>query len=260
MYPFNNQKVLLPGVVLAITIAGSHLSFGQSAMAHQAEKQPEWMYRGNNGVTHWGGIALEYSPCADGKYQSPINIRRSIKNNAHQVRLAYQPSYENVLNNGHTVELVYDQGSQVEFDGKRYDLTQFHFHTPAEHLVYGKEYPMEMHLVHRSSDTTYLVIGVWFKEGRANALLSQFEHYIPATKAENKIVQQLTVATLFPAQPHYYHYQGSFTTPPCTQGVRWLVLKEVQEVSAEQIKAIRSVEGNNARPNQQLHHREVEEF
>src|SRR4051794_37914169 len=201
MFSMQNLKTLLPAIGLIITVAGSHLSVAQSAMAHQTGKQPEWMYRGNNGVTHWGGIALEYSPCADGKYQSPINIHHSTKNEAHRVRLAYQPSYENVLNNGHTVELVYDKGSQVEFDGKRYDLTQFHFHTPAEHLVYGKEYPMEMHMVHRSSDTTYLVIGVFFKEGKANELLSKFEHYIPATKAENKVEQTFTVATLFPAQP-----------------------------------------------------------
>jgi carbonic anhydrase len=252
---------VLPALMLVNCLMKGPFSYAQSAaVAHHTEKKPEWMYRGNTGVNHWGGLALEYAPCADGKYQSPINIRHATKKATHQVRLDYRPSFENVLNNGHTVELVYDQGSSIEFDGKRYQLTQFHFHTPAEHLAFGKEYPMEMHLVHRSSDTTYLVVGVWFREGKANKVLSRFEHYIPADVAENNVAQQFTVDPLFPAQPHYFHYQGSFTTPPCTQGVRWLMLKDVQEASAEQIKAIRQVEGNNARPNQKLHHREVEEF
>jgi carbonic anhydrase len=259
MYP--TFLKVLSALMLANCLMKGSFSYAQSAAVGQhTEQKPEWMYRGNTGVNHWGELALEYSPCADGKYQSPINIRHSTKKANHRVHLDYRPSFENVLNNGHTVELVYDQGSSLEFDGKRYQLTQVHFHTPAEHLTFDKEYPMEMHLVHRSSDTTYLVVGVWFREGKASEVLSRFEHYIPADVAENNVAQQFTVAPLFPAQPHYFHYQGSFTTPPCRQGVRWLMLKEVQEASAEQIRAIRSVEGNNARPNQKLHHREVEEF
>jgi carbonic anhydrase len=224
------------------------------------ESSPEWSYPGKNKAENWASLATEYSPCADGKRQSPVNFLSVKPVTNHQVRLSYRPSYENILNNGHTIELIYDKGSHIEFDGKSYNLTQFHFHTPGEHLIHRKRYPMEMHLVHRSEDTTYLVIGVLFEEGRENRFLSRFANYIPQKPSQKEVENNIQVGTLFPEQKHFYHYQGSFTTPPCTQGVRWLVLKQTQQASAEQIQTIAQIEGNNARHTQRLNHREVEIF
>ena len=224
------------------------------------EVSPEWLYTGKNGAENWASIAREYAPCADGKRQSPINFTRAEFTPGHRIHFSYKASYETILNNGNTLELVYDKGSQLAFDGKMYELIQFHFHTPAEHLIYGKQYPMEMHLVHRSADTTYLVIGVLFEEGTENQLLSKLVHYLPVENKEIQVDQFIQAATLFPEQKHFYHYQGSFTTPPCTEGVRWLVLQQIQQASVQQIKAISNIEGNNARHSQALHHRQVEQF
>jgi carbonic anhydrase len=186
-----------------------------------------------------------------GRLQSPINIVTSRAVPAqHEVKFHYQTSKEHVQNLGHTVKVTYDAGSSVDFDGKTYDLVQFHFHTPSEHLLDGVTYPMEMHLVHaeHGHPERFLVIGVLFKEGDTNALIDTVLADTPRTAgASTDKDGQLDASSVFKPGEGYFHYDGSLTTPPYSETVTWLVLDQVHDASAEQVEAINQIEGNNAR-------------
>jgi carbonic anhydrase len=196
----------------------------------------------------------------DGKIQSPINVLNCDTVNLcrHNVTLHYRQSIEKIVNRGHTIQIEYQAGSTVEYDGHAYELKQFHFHTPAEHLVDGITYPMEIHMVHQRKEkdstalTDYLVIGVWFKETRTdNPFISEFLDAIPEQEGSVNEVKgdSVDVNDLFRQTTalEYYHYNGSLTTPPYSESVTWLIVKHVFEASSRQIERLNRLEGNNAR-------------
>lgn len=200
-----------------------------------------------------------------GLSQSPINIRShsaETGGSQHSVHVNYKQSSEKIVNKGHTIEVDYDEGSTITFDGKVYNFKQFHFHTPSEHLVDGVTYPMEMHMVHtlEGHDATYLVIGVLFKEGEPNAFLDEFISYIPTEAGRTEMPEKahVDINDVFDGDDEYYTYQGSLTTPPYTEAVRWGVLKRIHEASPEQIALFNRLEGNNARHIQALNARPVQ--
>lgn len=219
-----------------------------------------WGYSGTVGPENWAAIQGEYSPCRDGKHQSPVNLISEGLFKEHNLQFDYHPSQEVILNNGHTVELVFEGGSFLDFDEKKYQLLQFHFHTPSEHLVDKRHYPLEMHLVHRSMDTTYLVVGLLFDYGSESEFLDKFLMDAPDEVEEKTYQKDIDIMDLHPEDKGYYYYNGSFTTPPCTEGVRWLIKKGVLGASKEQIDRLESIEGENFRPDQSLNDRHVEEF
>jgi carbonic anhydrase len=188
---------------------------------------------------------------SEGTSQSPINIVTSRAVPAkHQIKFHYQSSKEHVDNLGHTVKVTYDAGSSLDYDGAQFDLVQFHFHTPSEHLMDGVTYPMEMHLVHAQHDHPehLLVVGVLFKEGTTNTLLTRLIENVPEHAGEHADKDvKLDASTIFKRGEGYYHYEGSLTTPPYSESVTWLVLDQVHEASAEQIETLNRIEGNNAR-------------
>ena len=192
-----------------------------------------------------------FPEASEGKSQSPINIVTSrAVNGKHKVKFHYQGSKEHVDNLGHTVKVTYDAGSSLEYDGKSFDLVQFHFHTPSEHLLDGVTYPMEMHLVHaeHGHPEHLLVVGALFKEGNANKLLDKLIADVPAHAGEHADKDvKLDASAVFKRGEGYYHYEGSLTTPPYSESVTWLVLDQVHDASAEQIEAMNRIEGNNAR-------------
>jgi carbonic anhydrase len=168
----------------------------------------------------------------------------------HKIEFHYQSSKEHVENLGHTVKVTYDPGSSLEFDGKLYDLAQFHFHTPSEHLLDGVTYPMELHLVHTEHNhpERFLVIGVLFKEGGSNGLIQTFLRDVPEQAGKRAEADaKLDASSLFKPHEGYYHYEGSLTTPPFSETVTWLVLDQVHDAAPEQIEAMNRIEGNNAR-------------
>lgn len=197
-----------------------------------------------------------------GNRQSPINILTSrAKEGQHEAELHYRASEEHIRNLGHTIEVDWDAGSTIEFDGKNYELKQFHFHTPSEHLLDGVTYPMEIHLVHAGVDDPahMLVVGALFKEGEGNAIIDRVLPFVP--KQPGGVIdahEQLDVSSLFGQQHGYYYYSGSLTTPPYSEIVKWLVLDQVFEASPEQIEEIARVEGYNARHIQAPHARMVD--
>lgn len=231
--------------------------------------------RGPHGSSaHASGAAAHHEPNAStytlpglshGLSQSPINIRtHALAEGAphHSVHVNYQRSKEKVVNKGHTIEVDYDSGSTITFDGKVYDFKQFHFHTPSEHLVDGVTYPMEMHMVHtlRGDDASYLVIGVLFKEGERNGFLDEFLSHVPTEASSTAAPEDVFVDInhVFDGDDRYYTYKGSLTTPPYTETVRWGVLKRIHEAAPEQIALLNRLEGDNARHIQAVHGRRVE--
>lgn len=263
----NSALTRLISLVLAVSAALLHVGCARNrnspdAVAHAAVPESA---EGAHGHAAAGSRGYIFPGLSHGLSQSPINIRShsaDIGAEQHSVHVNYQKSGEKIVNKGHTIEVDYDEGSSITFDGKVYDFKQFHFHTPSEHLVDGVTYPMEMHMVHtlRGHDSVYLVIGILFKEGEPNAFLDEFISHIPTEAGKTAAPAQafVDINHVFDGDDQYYTYQGSLTTPPYTETVRWGVLKRVHEASPEQIALFNELEGNNARHIQALNRREVQ--
>jgi carbonic anhydrase len=197
-----------------------------------------------------------------GDAQSPINIlTRIVEHGDHDIVLHYQPSREHIVNLGHTIEADFEPGSSMEYDGLLYELKQLHFHTPAEHLVDGITYPMELHMVHtlQNRPDKYLVVGILFKEGSHNGFIEEILSRVPAEAgARFDGSMQINALDVLPVVDGYYHYEGSLTTPPYSETVTWLVMKDSHEAAAGQIERLNRLEGNNARHIQDLHGRHID--
>jgi carbonic anhydrase len=240
------------GLITVSLILSSNLAFATGA------EKSHWGYEGHEGPAHWGDLAAEYASCKTGKSQSPINITGAKSAKLADIKFSYQPSALDVVNNGHTIQVNYAAGSSINIGGKQYKLLQFHFHSPSEHTVDGKPYDMVAHLVHQAGDGQLSVIGVLMKKGKANAVIDAIWANLPRHAGDHKRSDtQINVAELLPASHGYYNYSGSLTTPPCSEGVNWIVLKTPVEVSAEQVAAVTNIFSTSVRPVQPLHGRSI---
>jgi carbonic anhydrase len=195
--------------------------------------------------------------CKIGKNQSPIDITKPIKANLKPLKIDYDTKAKSFLNNGHTLKAEMKPGSYLEVDGKRFELLQFHFHTPSENKIEGKHYPMEAHFVHSTKDGELAVIAVMFKVGEKNTAIQKLIKNMPIhiTQKNSLCQENLKAKDLLPKNTAYYRFNGSLTTPPCSEGVRWFVLKEPVEISKEQLKEFEKVMGKNNRPVQPINAR-----
>jgi carbonic anhydrase len=198
--------------------------------------------------------------CGKGKHQSPIDIASPGEQDLANIVFHYQPSEVNILNNGHTVQVNYDPGSYIELDGIRYDVAQFHYHAPSEHEVDGKVFPAELHLVHKSADGRLAVVGLLLQEGSAHAAFDPFINNLPAETSDVQDAGvKINAMDFLPGIQTTYRYSGSLTTPPCSEGVSWLVMTTPVELSSAQLSQLESLfEGNN-RPVQPLNDRSLME-
>ncbi len=220
----------------------------------------EWSYKGDTGPDRWGDLSPEFKLCKTGKKQSPIDIRETKKEKLPKINFNYEKSKLKVINNGHTIKVKYDKGSYIKYEDKRCDLLQFHFHTPSEHLIKGRAFPMEVHFVHKCDDGNLLVIGVMMKQGKENKTIKDIWAVMPeevGKSVESDI--KINAKNLLPKKRTYYTYEGSLTTPPCSEGVTWIVMKEGIEVSKSQIEKFRKLYDMNSRPVQPLNDRVVKE-
>lgn len=248
----------------------------QSAAADSAKTQPtlaaapapHWKYTGEEGPASWGKLSAAYALCGEGKSQSPINIEGGGADGhpswtreyaTTSLTISHNEHPEEILNNGHTIQVSYDEGSKITLNGKSYALKQFHFHTPSEHTLNGKNLPMEMHLVHKSDDGSLSVLSVMFIEGKHNSSFDAIIKNLPNAPGEKKALANviINVDQLLPKKNAAYHYVGSLTTPPCSEGVQWLVLRENVALSAAQIQEFSSRIKNNNRPTQPMNGRTV---
>jgi carbonic anhydrase len=232
----------------------NHRYFHKKEQPHAAE----WGYKGEKGPDHWGDLSPEYALANTGHRQSPIDIAAVEPSSLPAIEFGYGPSRIDLVYNGHTVEEVEDHHSSITVAGKRYVLQQFHFHSPSEHTINGCHSAMEMYLVHKSDDGTIAVIGVLIEAGADNSAFDQVWNYLPSeTNREHKESVTIDAATLLPTDQNYYRYTGSFTTPPCTEDVLWMILKTPVELSEQQITTFRKIIDGNNRPVQPLNDRTV---
>lgn len=229
----------------------------------------EWGYEGGDGPTAWATLSPVYALCGEGKGQSPINIVKTdatggvtwkLDYKTTSLNIAHNEHMKDLIDNGHTIQVTVDEGSVFTFGDKSYSLKQFHFHTPSEHTLDGKNAPMEMHLVHQAADETLAVVGVLFQEGKTpNENFNKIIANLPNAKGESKHIVDvnLELKVHLPKDNFAYHYVGSLTTPPCSEGVQWLVLRDPVYLTAEQLQAFSSRIGPNNRPTQALNERQV---
>jgi len=216
-----------------------------------------WGYEGEVGPEHWGDLSPDYAACSQGVEQSPIEIPATAPVNPPGLSFNYQSSALNIVNNGHAIQVNYDQGSNLEIGGASYPLVQFHLHSLSEHTLNGAHMPMEVHLVHKDASGHVAVIGIMIVEGAQNPAYEAILAHMPAEEGESQMISGTAVdaGDLLPADQSYYHYNGSLTTPPCTEGVRWFVMAAPVELSTAQIAAFQSIYDNNYRPVQPLNER-----
>jgi carbonic anhydrase len=221
--------------------------------AHPAQ---HWSYAGEGGPENWGMLSPEFRVCALGFEQTPIDLTGGIKSQLSGILPIFRPMPLRILNNGHTIQVNCAEGSGSYIDGRRFDLVQFHFHHPSEHLLDGRNFDLELHFVHRSPEGQLAVLGVFIQAGAENPALAPIWAAMPATQTpETEIGTEILPGALLPAERGFFRYQGSLTTPPCSEGVLWSVFRQPIEASAEQIRQFAEIFPVNARPVQPRHRR-----
>ena len=221
-----------------------------------------WSYTGETGADFWGELDPDFKACNFGKAQSPIDIKSSVSSNFASLKLNYRDTPLKIINNDRTIRVDYQPGSYLTLDNRKYELLQFHFHQPSEHLISGRALDMEAHLVHEDRTTgNLLVLAVLMSQGKINRDLERVWDKIPfGDRTEEVSDLIINAANLLPENiSQYYRYQGSLTTPPCSEIVTWLVLKQPVEISKLQINRFLEIIGNNARPVQPLNDRILSE-
>jgi carbonic anhydrase len=244
--------------------------FGWSAMTCVVLAAPgvhgagehHWSYSGHTGPAEWASMEPEFGVCGLGKTQSPIDIRDAdVKKGAlPPVSFDYKPSALKIVDNGHTVQVDYAPGSFITVDGRRYELVQFHFHKPSEEKINGKPAAMVAHLVHKSVDGNLAVVAVLLKPGQPNKLVETLWKNLPREKEKpsSRDDVRIDAADLLPAdKAAYYTFTGSLTTPPCSEGVTWFVMKNATSVSSAEVTRFARLYPMNARPTQPLNGREI---
>jgi carbonic anhydrase len=238
---------------------------GKEPMAEAAHGaitgEAHWSYEGEAGPANWGKLKPEFNLCAIGKRQSPINIvdGNTLAGPAEPVQFNYAPSNASVVNNGHTIQVDVSGDNSIMVRGSRFQLVQFHFHTPSEEQINFKRTAMVAHLVHRNDEGQLAVVAILLEPGDANALIDKVWTYMPLDVNDRVRMPPaaLNMNELLPVDQRYYQFIGSLTTPPCTEGVLWIVLKTPMPISRAQYKLFTQLYPLNARPVQPLNGRPV---
>lgn len=249
------------GRILISTAAVALLS---SALLASGGKT-HWGYTGHEAPQHWGELSDDYEMCKDGKSQSPINITPAVtvqSKGLEKIGFDYNTGISSVINNGHTIQVNFEKGSSITVDGVKFPLVQFHFHTPSENEIDGKSFPLEGHFVHATKDGELAVVALLFEDGAENPFIKKVWAKMPhkAGGKESLNIPAAEVNALLPQDKAYYRFNGSLTTPPCSEGVRWLVLKNYSNISKEQTKEFLELFHHaNNRPVQPINARKVME-
>ena len=226
-----------------------------------AEDIPHWTYDGKYGPQNWGNLSDAYTFCKTGKFQSPIDIRNTMSATLPPLQLKFHTTAEQVVNNGHTIQITVNDEDDFLLDDDNFKLKQYHFHSPSENTINGKQYPLEVHFVHSNEKGDLAVLAVMFETGKENSTLNTILDNLPTHINQRILIsEQRDLKKLFPVDNHYYRFSGSLTTPPCTEGIRWLVMKNSVTLSTEQLAKIQSaLKYSNNRPVQPINGRVVVE-
>jgi len=246
--------------LLAGTVSALALSSSLFAGVHGTH----WGYTGHAAPEHWSELSPKFFMCEAGSNQSPIDLISSAMvtttKGLDPIKFNYTTSASTVVNNGHTIQVNVKDGSSIDIDGITFNLKQFHFHTPSENTIEGKHFPLEAHFVHASKDGHLLVIAVMFEDGAENKDIKKIWSKMPkhAGKEATCGLPASMIKDILPKDKTYYRFDGSLTTPPCSEGVRWLVMQKYSHISKEQVKQFAVlVHGHDNRPTQPLNARKI---
>ncbi len=219
-----------------------------------------WEYTGATGPQSWGQLKPEFKTCSSGARQSPIDIRDGIKVQLEPIQFDYRPTPFRVIDIGLTVQVNLDPGNNITVSGRRYELVQFHFHRPSEERINGRQFEMVAHLVHKDTQGRLAVVAVLLDQGKEHPMVQLVWNSLPLEKSiEQASPVMLDMNLMLPEQRQYYTYMGSMTTPPCTEGVLWLVMKQPATLSPYQASVFSRLYANNARPIQSASGRMIKE-
>jgi carbonic anhydrase len=220
---------------------------------------PAWTYTGPAGPERWATLSRDFELCGIGSMQSPIDMSHFNGASVEPIAFDYKLSPLEIVHNGHTVQVNFAPGSGITVEGKRFELLQTHFHMPSEHSLGGRQSAMELHLVHKSAAGELAVIGVMMEVGDDNMALSEFWGAMPQQAGPPRVEARILINArdLLPSDTGYYRYMGSLTTPPCSEGVNWFVMREPVSISPAQIERFAAAVGENARPVQPVNQRFV---
>ena len=236
------------------------LTFFASSSIAMGAGDAHWGYEGKAGPDNWGNLNQEFVTCKLGQQQAPIDIpTKSAAKTSAPIKTNYKPSAGEIINNGHTIQVALSDAGGVNLSGVNYQFLQMHFHTPGEEKLDGESFPFNAHLVHRTADGKLAVIGVFFKVGAANEALNDVFTQMPVKEGKATLNGRLDPVSVLPKSLAYYSYAGSLTTPPCSEGVTFYILKTPMQMSQAQLDSFRKLYPMNARPTFPLNGRQVTE-
>ena len=252
------KKILLSTIFMSASLLhAEHLKSDiKLEQTNKHEHKVHWGYEGEGAPEHWGDIDPRFTTCKNGVNQSPIDLTGFIESELPAITFNYHLNSSDILNNGHAIQINVKEGSNINIDGIDFTLKQFHFHNPSENNINGKSFPLEAHFVHASTDGKLAVVAVMFEEGAENKALAELWASMPQNIGDKTPIDAKNLDALLPKDRDYYRFDGSLTTPPCTEGVRWLVMKKYVTLSKAQIETFKKVmHHQNNRPIQNINAR-----
>jgi carbonic anhydrase len=260
-----NQAARVAAAAKAKKISDARKRAAAEAAAAAAAPPPKvygthWSYEGESGPANWSKINSNWSKCSTGSRQSPIDIRDGMKVDLEQIVFDYKPSSFSVIDNGHTIQVNVAGGNYLTVQGRSYELQQFHFHRPSEERINGKSFEMVVHLVHRDAEGKLAVLAVLLERGKVQNMIQTVWNNLPLEKHDTVTPSVvLDVNEILPERREYFTYMGSLTTPPCDEGVLWLVMKQPMQASPAQMALFSRLYPLNARPVQASSGRVIKE-
>ncbi len=234
----------------------------------ETDLDTHWGYAGDEGPEHWADLSPDFAPCAEGVEQSPIDLTGAVpiedaglelRIGTEVLTLEQRARVMDLVDNGHTIQITNDVPMALDIDDVHYELVQFHFHSPSEHTIDGEHAPLEVHFVHKSADGELAVTGILVEEGEYDVLWDSVIGALPDGPGDDRHLEDLDLdmSELRPLPERYFRYEGSLTTPPCSEGVEWIVMAEKRQISPEQMSAMVSRLHDNNRPVQPLGNRRI---
>jgi len=244
------KKILLLTTLLSVSLLHAEHSKADIKTEHNKHTNAvHWSYSGEGAPANWGKIDPRFTTCSNGVNQSPIDLTGFTESELPAIAFNYNLTSSDILNNGHAIQANVKNGSSITVDGKVFRLKQFHFHNPSENNINGKSFPLEAHFVHANDAGELAVVAVMFEEGEENKALTELWAKMPQNVGDTNPIDAKNLDALLPKDRDYYRFNGSLTTPPCTEGVRWLVMKNAITLSATQIEMFKKVmHHHNNRP------------
>jgi len=256
-------EYLLSAVAIFLVACGPTANPESAAVLQEsnapAADEVHWGYKGEGAPEHWADLDSDFALCRDGSEQSPIDLTAAVpiedagieRRLGETVLTVEQRAHVmDIVDNGHTIQVTNDAPMTIELGGNVYELVQYHFHAPSEHTIDGEHAPLEAHFVHKSAVGELAVFGVLIEEGEHNVILEPVIAALPQGSGDSRHVEglELDMNELSPLPQRYFRYEGSLTTPPCSEAVQWLVMADKRQISAEQMAALVSHLHRNNRP------------